>query len=850
MPTLSIPKTVFLLLHRPDGYALPDTLNPILNTIHPPTGFRLAHHDRVSRSLGVPFSSNFKDSIDDAYSTMAPRMSAAAQRWTDLDPCLWGRVHAANQCIASKAVYQQGFLPPHPIRHSLPMQRAVQRLAASTRRAEEATPFPHALYPGQQYAFLPRREGGLGLLDMQAASLAMLAKPIWQLFTYSSHPSRILLRHEVSSSLISDTPPVPPSHPPDIPPGAHWMVTLPSLVPPRPCPTPSYQASLEAFRKLGINRIVAPCSQSLDSILLELTFNNTAPESTPILPSDISSAMARTWLRLRAVHAAFLRRAFLPPDAKQDLLFILGCLPPAWLDAITSIAPPAQNPWSAVSHPDDPLQLFLGPDVNYGDATSTRLWELWPNGRLHPFDGAFVAPDPALFPPRSTLVKLAPWDRRFWLRREWERQEEQAELPPQDRTDLVEPWLVGIYDSMDLDPSVWGLSFGRNDNVSLIDIQVSHARRSFTRKNSLARAAHSSTKIPGYAAMGAAWPAIWPLDTSPAAPSPVLASDDHLRLLGLDGIEERWRRVSAKRALAAQQLQDGQGNDLEAGPIPINTPPAWLDLGPRPPRLSRQQRRALRGNLPAPDLRREFPSVWRPLLDPTIHPPFAITAWRILHGCIGCNAFLGHVRHRHGPFDPSFASCAAPTCSTAHVAEDITHAFFSCPEVQPAVTWMFDTWQHLSGLTVPRLTRVFLADDPHLWPGKPADPALLRLWQFLRVTTIGAIWRIRCSRSGRLHQGSFARRVALLVVDSVNSAISRDWARTHADVRKLDDGQFCTDWWRGFDAQIPVSKFIDTWAAPEIFCRVVGAEPAGPNDADTRTLTLLLSRSAPLALPP
>ena len=122
----------------------------------------------------------------------------------------------------------------------------------------------------------------------------------------------------------------------------------------------------------------------------------------------------------------------------------------------------------------------------------------------------------------------------------------------------MEPWLVGIYDSMDLDPSVWGLSFGRNDNVSLIDIQVSHARRSFTRKNSLARAAHSSTKIPGYAAMGAAWPAIWPLDTNPAAPSPVLASDDHLRLLCLDGIEERWRRVSAKRALATQQLQDGQ----------------------------------------------------------------------------------------------------------------------------------------------------------------------------------------------------------------------------------------------------------------------------------------------------
>ena len=31
------------------------------------------------------------------------------------------------------------------------------------------------------------------------------------------------------------------------------------------------------------------------------------------------------------------------------------------------------------------------------------------------------------------------------------------------------------------------------------------------------------------------------------------------------------------------------------------------------------------------------------------------------------------------------------------------------------------------------------------------------------------------------------------------SAISRDWARTQCDVRTLDDGTFCTDWWRGFD---------------------------------------------------
>ena len=627
------------------------------------------------------------------------------------------------------------------------------------------------------------------------------------------------------------------------------MVTLPSITPSRPCPTPSYQASVDAFRKLNISRISAPSSQSLVSILMELTFHNSAPGSTPLSPNDVVSDMARSWIRLRAVHAAYIRRDFLPPDAAQDLLLILGRLPPEWHETITSTAPPPPSPWSAVSHPDDPLQLFLGPDVNYGNAQTPRLWELWPNGRLHPFDGAFVPPDPAHFPPRPALVKLSPWAKRSWLRKEWNHHEEQADLPPEDRKELCEPWLIGIYDSMDLDPSVWGLSFGTNDTVSLIDIQVHHARRAFTRQNSLARATHSSTRIPGYAAMGAAWPAIWPLDSSLTAPSPALASEEHLQLLGLDGIEERWRRVAARRALAANQLGDG-ADDLENDPLPINTPPPWLDFGPRPPRLSRYQRRALHGQPPAPDLRRSFPLVWKPLLDPTIHPPFAITAWRILHGCIGCNAFLGHVRNRRGPMDPSSSSCSAPACLASHVDENITHAFFSCPEVQPAVAWMYDTWQHLSGIVVPRVPRVFLADDPLLWPGKPDNAALLRLWHFLRITTIGAIWRIRCSRNERSHQGSFARRIALLVVQSVNSAISRDWARTQSDVRKLDDGQFCTDWWRGFDAQIAVSKFIRTWGTPEIFCNILGAPPAGPQDPDTRTLNILLSRSSPLALPP
>ena len=839
LPSQSIPKTILSLIHLPPDTPLPNTLNPSLHEHHPLTGYRLTKMDDVCISLGVPSSSDPSNSVDSAYGHMAASMSSSALRWMDLDPCLFGRIHAANQCLASKAVYQMSFHAPDPDRHLIPMQRAVSRLAAATRRAEEEVPFPSHLFPGQHIAFLPRSAGGLGLMDLSAASLAMLSKPIWLLFSYSRHPSRHLLRHEIASSIL-------PSLPPDVPPGAHWIITKPSLAPPNPLPTPSYNSSFEAFRNLGFQRISDPCSQSLPSILLELTFHNSAPGSTSLSISDLSSPMARSWLRLRHVHAAFLLRSTLPTDAVVDLNLILSSLPTAWRSAITSPSPPNIPAWTSVSHPDDPIQLFLGPDHNSPGPgpPPVRLWELWPTGRLHLYDGAFVAPNPADFTPRPALVRLAVWQKRNWLRREYAFSRQQEALPPEEQRKLQEPWLVGIYDDMDLDPTVWGLSFGQHDSVSLLAMEVRHARRRFTHLHSLRRAASPSSRLPGFADHGAIWPALWPLDTSPTAPTSASASDAHLGLLGLTGLEERWRRTAARRTSTLELI--GPAMDSGDDPVILNTPPSWLDLQPRPPRPSRTHRMALRGSIPDPDIRTPFPGVWRPLLDPTIHPPFVVTAWRILHGSIGCNAYLSHCRFRQGPWDPALAACSSPGCSASHVAEDITHAFFSCPDVRPVVDWFFDMWHALSGLDVPRIPSILLADDPHLWPDKPTCAALLRHWHFFRITTLGAIWRTRCSRLGFSHQGSFARRAARLVIDSTISAISRDWTRTQRDVRTMDDGHFCTDWWRGFDARIPTSKFISAWAIPATFCDVVGDPPATPLALDSRTLVFRLS---PLLVP-
>ena len=601
LPPQSLPKTSLILQFFPLGHALPPLLDPALLSHHTLTGYRLLPVSDTSIHLGVPFSFDPLVAIHAAYDSLAPRMHGAADRWLQLDSVLPGRVHAANQCIASKAVFQCGFLPPLPP-HLVAIQQAVNRLVGSTQRAEGETPFPNRLFPNKSVSMLPKSCGGLGLLDVAAAASAMIAKLLWNLFRFSPHPAHLLLRHEITSSL-TPLPPLPPSHPSDFPPGAHWVVTRPLVVPLHSCSTPSFQASLDAFRQLGIKRILPPPLQDFHSVMMELTF------STPLLPtypgipqSSMTSVMARSWLRLSDVRAAFLLRTSLGQPAHLDLDSILGSLHPAWLHFVTlPIDPP--SPWLAVTSPDAPLILFQGPDPSSGIIC---LWELWPGGRLHPFSGAFTLPNPNLLRPALVIYHNSP--KSSWQRAQWTYHVAQLNLPPSNRRPLLEPWLVGVWDYVDLDPRVWGVSHALADSTPLLDLTVKDARRFFTKANALKRDRHSHPKIklPGYALHGVLWPPLWPLDP-PLNPSPPIASTPDALLLrrGLEGLEEFWRRTAETRSSA-----------LLTDP-PSQSRLQWCDRFLTPQGVSPRAIPALTLPLPPPSFRPSYLKVWKTLSDPT-----------------------------------------------------------------------------------------------------------------------------------------------------------------------------------------------------------------------------------------
>jgi hypothetical protein len=189
--------------------------------------------------------------------------------------------------------------------------------------------------------------------------------------------------------------------------------------------------------------------------------------------------------------------------------------------------------------------------------------------------------------------------------------------------------------------------------------------------------------------------------------------------------------------------------------------------------------------------------------------------------------------------------------------ENITHAFFHCPAVTPVITWLIQAWQHLvteyelaktstgpqgqaapqptpAHAIVPRTVAVILLDDLAAWPDHPRDQRLLKMWTRLRVTTLGAIWQTRAARAERRDERPFAGRAINLTIHTLCEAIKRDWARTQQDMRMLDDGSFCSAWWRGFDARLTPEKFEEQW--PPVFHKI-------RNQAPDQTIDLLLTTS-------
>lgn len=871
-PSQSQAKTV--LQHITGPQTLNPPIHPTLVHTHAGTGYRILDVDGDFRHLGVPLSHDHLANVHSAFCKMHGSMAQAGKAWQATRPNLLGRAHVGVQCIASKAIYQFSFHKPHVV-HLAAMQKAVNTFVARSARSVEESPIPTHLSPSAAIALLPRAAGGLGVTDLTAHSTAMRAKPCWKIFGHAAHPWADLFQHEIGKAA-----PLP-----SLPPGAAWIVTNPTA--PRNLGaiiTPSTRDAVAAFFQLRFHRILDFASQDPHSVLLEHTFHNILPaHPAGLTPASLATPEARTWLRLKDVRAAFLGRSTLPPPQQADVALILAHLPPAWSQVVKT-PHPLPSTWHALHPPGTSPAVFEGPDpMDETRRPPLRLWEMWPSGVLIPLRPEDFARNPAI-PSRPALVFNRQKPKSAWTRSDYEFQDEQEEKPKAERREIVEAHVIGIWDELQLDPRVWGIKAAAEDaaaedtaaddappaaapqqrqrrgrlrrraaaravqpkastpTVSLLSMTVKAARLHLGHLNTLARQSTVMGRVPGYAKAGAVWPLLWPICTT--GDPPPTATETQLRLYGIAGMEERWRQGTDDTLIPADQEAQ----------LPFFLRPTAGQTGGR---ISPADRAAARGQ--AHVLRPGFVGVWKRLLDAALPRPFRITCWRMMHGCLGVNAYLLHVRRKIDGYRATTSHlCSSPACTLAGRSENLTHAFMECPEVAPVIDWLLGTWERLTADSaqwstwshVPRSARAILADDPAAWPDRPPPAPLHNAWNRLRVNTLGAIWSVRCARDEAAAQhSSFARRAVTVALDALTGAIERDWMRTQQDLRTMNNGTTCTDWFRGGSTQMKMSKFEDMWMSPAIFCQLVGPLPIAPRAEDKRTMELLIRPGVPLPLP-
>mgnify|MGYP007049804946 CR=1 FL=1 len=147
------------------------------------------------------------------------------------------------------------------------------------------------------------------------------------------------------------------------------------------------------------------------------------------------------------------------------------------------------------------------------------------------------------------------------------------------------------------------------------------------------------------------------------------------------------------------------------------------------------------------------------------------------------------------------------------------HAFWDCPVVQPAVRWLWDLWQQISGHPPPLNPAILIVGDPSIW--RP-PPALCLLWLRLRVTFLHTIWKLR-HRRRLTNQPLTSPAIVAVAAATLERVIRADFLCATQDLAKKSGlGQ---RWFRSRKRQLTVGLFQSQWCVRGVLASVSGTSP-------------------------
>ncbi|KAJ9524856.1 hypothetical protein QJQ45_003007 [Haematococcus lacustris] len=706
------------------------------------------------RHLGVPLgAASYAVTSEAAFGGAAAAMMAASLPWRPQGLNLLGRVQVAQQCLASKSIYQMAFVQPSaPLAQAMAL--AVNRFVAASDLPQERSPNNSRLYPSKAICVMPRGEGGVGLPDLGVTSTAMLAKMLAQLWSPRVRPWQPL-----THSLLAD-----PSH------GlSTWVITDPTAPPSRGI-SPRLQAHVAALAELKLFRAVPPASQSFFSVLAEPLWYNAQVRMNP---AAREAAAEQGWTHVRHVREA-LHSPQLEGEARWAADLVRACLPEPWQGMVDRLQPPQPDITWRKSRlkgrsKEEPGRLagegggqgggagaggegveevegeewLLGPWAHlqldaqvWGMGTTTLLDFSVTHARVRLHQLLRVSADP-LYPPGGGL-----WPALWGVR------------PPRA---AGEPELAAVADG-----ALRELELKWEASVQQVAGQGAAGEREQQGRDVEERLPE---EVQG------SQPPRW-LDTSARAhqrPSPQMRAAQQ-----------------AERQLEAQQRRGGR--QPVAQPAPRADTADQLAVG-------------VQAGQPCA-------KVWKELLDPTLRREHVIVAWRVLHASLMVGALWGHILK--GTAAPGSSACRF--CQPGHL-ETLTHAFLTCPAVVPAWEWVLDVYGRLTGTRPPSGdVMLLLSGRPTRGEAPPFQPPDSLLWLRLRVAYMGAVWRLRSSGAATaLQPQQVARRVVEEVISTLTTAVKRDWHRVGRDIRVDLCGAVPSTWFKGKDPELDAAHFDQLW---------------------------------------
>ena len=719
-------------------------------------------------------------------------MRAAAAKWSGVGLNQLGRVLVAKQCLASKAVYQFGFVEPSA-QQLADMQAAIRTFVAQPSGHGELSVCRHRLFPREAVMALPREAGGLGYPILANAATAMRAKLVARAFGPGLQQWKPLVRASMaaaaSPTITIDTWPITMGQAHDD--AAQLCSRLP----------PYLRPHVLAFLQLRPTRRVDEASQGFHSVMAEpLYFNpSVCSGGSPLQPGALGLG-AEGWRCLGDVRRAVQRGA---PASAAAADLVMGAVPPAWRAHLQRDAEPeadwACTTWGGVTYAFEGQRP--GPEAQPAAWAAKLYWQL-PTGRL-----ALTVPPKALEAEATAQLAAArlatlsqalssqPWvpaavfplpkPRGRWSEEDYALLEEyqaaraaqgqqggggvQLDVgPPPDSP--IEFWLQGPWASVCLDPSAWGVA-----GASLLEYSVKAATKAIAA--SKAQPALGPEFDEG---CNGRWPPLWQgphtaglagvetkwlqsFSTRQARPVSQHASaatpGEAERQAMTDSYHDRgapWLRLGPSNAEPSARLLRRQAR--EAPPMPPVLPPLegatqrdGVPLGAGPDLWQAQQRDtpqehqsrdgvSQRDGAPlgaGPGLRQaqQQPGVVPPPALPARSPQATAAAWRRLHGDRGtCREF------RLVCFRVMHAVLPVNACR-AHILNHLPRPAFYCPNPACSAACFPETLTH-AFLECPAAAPVVdwaLAWWAHLTPGSPQPPRSSQL--LLADDREGAGWQ-------------------------------------------------------------------------------------------------------------